>query len=194
MDLTEPEGLVERAEIIADEHCGAHFDDLPLSQHTRWHTAKAAALVALHQTANRIAELEAAVTRLTLALEMERGRGQPRAEVAGYAPPTRTYERFLEAIHEHSPNGELVVVRHHPNGDWSVLADLTAQVRAAYDSSIAATRTYQQGIEDAAKAANAFRCPLDRTADNTAYLIVDAIRALGTKERLLYRTALGTKP
>ncbi len=41
-----------------------------------------AAIAALTPASDRIAELEAAVVRLTMALEMERGRGQPRGEAA----------------------------------------------------------------------------------------------------------------
>ncbi len=33
---------------------------------------------------------------------------------------TKSLQGFIDTIHERTPNGEPILVQHHPNGDWSV--------------------------------------------------------------------------
>ncbi len=171
---------------------------------------------------DRIAELEAAVTRLTLALEMERGRGQPRAEhdrsfpdlgPSGSSSPEcpqcargpvcdvhfegyreigeDEVERVAKAIE--GPHLPVHVeskfsLEHLREVRWARLSKQEqggrlSQARAAL-AALTPARTYQEGIEDAAK-------ELDRLVEESANamgpdeyglrIARKAIRSLGTK-------------
>ncbi len=131
---------------------------------------------------DRIAELEAAVTRLTLALEMERGRGQPRKD--GSAVPQTAQEpssALAELLGEIMPDLNNISRAIEDEGDRCYLgstndADDLREIAARLDRlRDGLARTYQEGIEDAAKIC--WHAPNHWLADDC----FRAIRALGTK-------------
>ncbi len=200
---------------------------------------------------DRIAELEAAVTRLTLALEMERGRGQPRTALTerecGVCKGSGKVDSSLQpdgkktcpccggsgsrseaAEHDRSfpdlgpsKTDEVVmdgIIRWidevieradshgHTEGLW-LFASQWRRVRAA----LTPARTYEQGIEDAAKVAYAASIDDQRkeqqyrdsasAADSTGgrdvdleYAVSYARRASRSREIAEAICALGTKP
>ncbi len=139
---------------------------------------------------DRIAELEAAVTRLTLALEMERGRGQPRAEhdrsFPDLGPSVRDVGRqdVLREIVEIAAlyydaadtmlDGPDESDKDMARGCIREAHKRLLAIKPAMDAALTPARTYAEGIEDAAKVAEKYR-------GHTNEWIASTIRALGTK-------------
>ncbi len=130
---------------------------------------EAVAVLARHRC-DRIAELEAAVTRLTLALEMERGRGQPRAEhdrsFPDLGPAGEDEIERAEVIADQICGAHFDDLPHSQHTRWHT-------AKAAAIAALTPARTYQQGIEDAAKEMAKYL--------GESSVRVAAIRALGTK-------------